>query len=144
MSRIGGRINDHDRVNTRVSQASVGWHLAHSLITLETIADLLVSADPEKPHGRINLTGRVILTLGWIPRGRGKAPKVARPKEETTTSDLEERLARVRQKADQLDALGKDQYFRHPYFGDLNLTWALKFMKVHTRHHLKIVDDILK
>jgi hypothetical protein len=39
---------------------------------------------------------------------------------------------------------GKNQYFTHPIFGDLNTEQTFKFLGVHTNHHLKIIKDIVK
>ena len=41
-----------------------------------------------------------------------------------------------------LETLNANSYFKHPYFGDLNLKKTLWFLNLHTNHHLKIIKDI--
>ena len=40
--------------------------------------------------------------------------------------------------------LDDHQYFTHPIFKNLNKKQTIKFLKLHTNHHIKIVNDILK
>ena len=35
-------------------------------------------------------------------------------------------------------------YFRHLIFGNLNKKRTIRFLQIHTAHHLKIIQDILK
>lgn len=35
-------------------------------------------------------------------------------------------------------------FFKHPYFGNLNVKDAIKMLKLHTRHHIDIINDIIK
>ncbi|MFN8364825.1 MAG: hypothetical protein U0T78_06125 [Cloacibacterium normanense] len=36
--------------------------------------------------------------------------------------------------------LPSQSYIEHPYFGHLDVKQTLKFLKIHTQHHLKIVQ----
>lgn len=43
----------------------------------------------------------------------------------------------------ELFSLNQNQYFSHYIFGILNRDKTLRFIEIHTNHHLKIVRDIL-
>ena len=95
-------------------------------------------------------TRRAILTLGWIPRGVGKAPRATRPEAVAVRepevlragfAELARRLAAYRERVDLVGA--RRTGARHPYFGVLAPARWMRFTAVHLAHHLKIVDDIL-
>ena len=85
----------------------------------------------------------LIFTLGKIPRGKGKAPKVVQPKEDVTQALLTEDIVKAKENIATLSNGHKNQYFLHPYFGHLNVRPTIKFLKIHTKHHLNIINDIL-
>ena len=43
-----------------------------------------------------------------------------------------------------LENISKDHYFEHPFFGKIKRKETIRFLEIHTNHHLKIIDDILK
>lgn len=132
----------------RVSRWSIGQQIDHILKVLEAGQRFLGSAGergPVLPRG-MNLTGRLLLSLGWIPRGVGKSPKGVVPADETP-GDLAERAARMRKAycdTPLAEAVLADPtpVFPHPYFGGLTALQGLRFLAIHTHHHLKIVADI--
>ncbi len=132
-----------DAANTQISSAKVGWHIQHSLMVINSIINGLKQSDPNTYQWKFNLNKTLIFTLGKIPRGKGKAPKVVQPKEEITKDTLLESVEKANISVAELNNVQKNQYFLHPYFGHLNLKPTLKFLKIHTKHHLKIINDIL-
>ncbi len=132
-----------DAANTQISSAKVGWHIQHSLLVVNSIINGLKQSDPNTYQWKFNLNKTLIFTLGKIPRGKGKAPKVVQPKEEITKDTLLESVEKANISVAELNHVQKNQYFLHPYFGHLNLKPTIKFLKIHTKHHLKIINDIL-
>lgn len=132
----------------RVSRWSIGQQIDHILKVLEAGQRLLGGPGertPALPRG-MNLTGHLLLSLGWIPRGVGKSPKSVVAADDTP-DDLAERTARLRKAYCDTplpEALLTDRtpIFPHPYFGGLTALQGLRFLAVHTHHHLKIVADI--
>lgn len=132
------------RVNTAISTATVGWHLQHSLLVINSIINGLKQSDPTSYSWKFNLNRTFIWTIGKIPRGKGKAPKVVIPKEEITNALITDSLSKAKENIASLVSAQKNQYFLHPYFGQLNLKPTIKFLKIHTKHHLDIINDIVK
>ncbi len=144
INQLEKRIEFHSYLHPETSKVSVGWHIEHSLITLEKISDLLSQSNPDDFRRQVNISREIAFGLGWLPRGRGKAPKVTLPKEKIDEQSLNEHLDQARQKIKELNQLHKSQFFTHPYFGDLNLKRSKRFLAIHTKHHLKIMDDIVR
>jgi hypothetical protein len=138
------KIPTMDIENTNISTAKVGWHIQHSLLVINSIINGLKQSDPTSYSWKFNLNRTFIWTIGKIPRGKGKAPKVVIPKEEITNALLLESLAKAKENIASLVSAHKNQYFLHPYFGHLNLKPTIKFLKIHTKHHLDIINDIVK
>jgi hypothetical protein len=102
------------------------------------------------------LLGRLILRLGWIPRGTGKAPGTTRPEEPSADAEADagerrdaviERLlddrSRVEALASRLDEIAAAPgRSTHPVFGGLTPARWVRFLWVHHHHHLKIIREI--
>ncbi len=131
--------------NTSVSTASVGWHIEHSLLVINSIMNTLKKSDPTQYKWQFNFSRFVVMTvLDKMPRGRGKAPEAVRPKGDFTAESLKNHVETTIKRLSELNDLDPNSHFKHPYFGQLNLKPAIQFIELHTQHHLAIVDDILK
>ncbi|MFS4482517.1 DUF1569 domain-containing protein [Hyunsoonleella sp. 2307UL5-6] len=86
----------------------------------------------------------VLFTLGFIPRGKGKAPKHVLPPEDVTEADLKQQLAQAKKYLENIKELPKTSHFKHFLFGVLSKKQTIRFLVIHTNHHLKIVREILK
>ena len=138
------QITMNDKENNTISSAKTGWHIQHSLLVINSIVNALKQSNPANYHWKFNLNRVFIFTINKIPRGKGKAPKAVQPKAEITHNVLHESVALAKINVHLLGSLHKNQYFLHPYFGHLNVKSTVKFLKIHTKHHLKIINDILK
>ncbi|NNK88664.1 MAG: DUF1569 domain-containing protein [Flavobacteriaceae bacterium] len=140
---IESYIDNADVVNTDVSQASIGWHLHHTLLTIDRIYTALESSNPSEFKSRMNAARTLSLTGNFIPRGRAQSPASVRPPEDFTTDDINDLLIKVKELAPKFADFDKKVFFDHPYFGHLNRSHSMRFLQVHSNHHLKIVQDIL-
>jgi len=132
----------------RVSAWSVAQQLDHIARTTQAMAAAIEQAlQPHAPSdGRPSLVGRAVLLTGWIPRGAGKAPEGTQP-ETASREELSRLLAQSRRALERLeprlpeidDARGRVNHFA---FGDLTARHWLSVIRIHTRHHLKIIRDI--
>jgi hypothetical protein len=136
--------NQLDKQNTKISAASVGWHIDHSLKVVINTCEAIKKSNPEEYKWRFNFSRFVVFTLGSFPRGSAKAPKSVIPDGEVTEQAIVEQFQRARSLIKDVVTLPAKSNFYHPYFGSLQLSGFLKFLSIHTSHHVKISKDIIK
>lgn len=129
--------------NEAISASTVGWQIEHDLLVISSVIEGVKRSDPASYKWRFKPLKYVILWRGVIPRGKVGAPKVVTPGEITPES-LQAHIALCRQRLAELVQVRNDHYFTHPFFGDLKKKETLRFLYVHTEHHLKIIKDILQ
>ena len=130
--------------NPEISQGNVAWHIEHCLLTLDGVTKFLIQSNPKDYTWKFNLLRVVVLFRKKIPRGRAKAPKIVQPQENLNQESLLNHISQTRNAIKGLASVSKNHYFKHPYFGNLKLEQTIDFLKIHTQHHLAIMDDILK
>jgi DinB superfamily len=90
--------------------------------------------------------GRLVLAVGWIPRGRGAAPESSVPRSAEraqVAADLRAVRARIEALGPRLGQIASVRgRAAHPIFGGLTPARWLRFLEIHHHHHLKIVEDI--
>ena len=132
-----------------VSGWSVGEQLEHLLLTDRMILDgfnALLDGTLNSAGGGPTAIGRFILLSGYIPRGRGRAPKgvvpgTLSPSEIASGFDrVKMRFEKLAPRLGEIEASGAT--YRHPLLGDFNPGQWLKFVKIHHRHHQKLIRDI--
>ena len=136
-------IPEYGRTVENVSKGSIGWHIEHSLLTVERIIDAVRLSDAGTYKRAFKPNHIVVLYLGFIPRGKAQAPKVVRPKSEMNAEELQAHLTNVKEKLTEINTISPKQYFLHPFLGNLNKKQTVRFLEVHTNHHLKIIKDIV-
>ncbi len=134
---------ESEAFDAKISAASVGWHIDHSLLVINQIVNAVKQSDPNTYSPKFNFKRWLLFTLNKLPRGKAKAPKHVLPRNEFELSATEEQMDRAIQHIKELDQLNADNYFQHPFFGVLNLKRTRKMLSLHTQHHLKIMSDIL-
>ncbi|MBO3117881.1 DUF1569 domain-containing protein [Winogradskyella sp. DF17] len=130
--------------NPKVSKSNVGWQIDHSLKVINNVIKALEASDPKLYKSNFSFLGWVFLSLGYFPRGKAKAPKHVKPPEVILEEDLVSQVKAVKSNLESLANLNKNSFFEHPMFGNVNTKKAVRFLEVHTNHHLKIIRDILK
>ena len=133
-----------ERKNIPVSQASVGWHLEHSLLALVKMICAVENSAPADYKKDFNIKLLLVLAAGKIPRGKAKAPEAVKPGGVTSEEALKPLIEKAKQKAKSLEKLSSSNFFTHPFFGDLKLNKARKIIRIHTNHHIKIINDIIR
>ena len=140
---LESKIEFAQKINAEVSKSNVAWQIDHSLKVINGIIYTLKNSNPEDYKWTFNLKRLVIFTTNKIPRGKGKAPKSVQSYEPVSEQQLFEQIEISKKLLQDLKNLDKKNNFKHPYFNVLNLKQSIKFLNIHTNHHIKIIDDIL-
>lgn len=133
-----------------VSGWGVGQHLEHLWHSDRGVVRWLGSVRDGRAEGQgrgWTAAGALVLWVGWIPRGRARAPASTEPRG-ADANTLLEGLRSVRHEVQalggQLDELGRSTVtLRHPVLGFLTAAHWLRFLHIHHRHHRRIMEDIL-
>lgn len=133
-----------DQKKEAVSQASVGWHLEHSLLAMIKMISAVEHSNPSDYKWKFNFSRSVVLLLNSFPRGKAQAPVSVRPGEEISKDTITTLIIKARQKAELFETFGKDKFFKHPFFGDIQLKQARRIIAIHTQHHIHIINDIIR
>lgn len=133
-----------DKENTSISDGSVAWHLEHSLMVINQIIRGLLASDPTKYQPKFSFAKLIVFATGRIPKGKARSPKNVTPVKKSDQQSILEELKFTKENIPKVYQLPKNAFITHPYFGDLNVDKAIKFMDIHTRHHLRIINDIIK
>ena len=143
IAQLEATIPFYETTNLTISASSVGWHIEHTLLTINGIANVLIHSDPAKYKWHFKWGRILIFSLNKIPRGRAKSPEVVMPKGQIDQAKLETLLSDTRTKCNQLAFLPANKFFEHPYIGMLKLKHTVTFLEIHTNHHLEIIRDIV-
>jgi DinB superfamily len=129
-----------------ISRWSPAEHLDHLIKVSSAIVGRVREENPPAEPRGISFLGQLILTCGWIPRGRGRSPARlhgarASPVElEAALTKLEKSVAAVMPEM----LTPRTPTVPHPLFGGLTPSQGMRFVVIHNAHHLKIVRDILR
>ncbi|CAG5080392.1 DUF1569 domain-containing protein [Parvicella tangerina] len=136
-------IKEHEKTDISVSQKSIDWQLDHSLKVINAVCKVTPQSDPSDFRPKFNFMGFILLSLGWFPRGKAKAPKAV-VTDKTSEYELILQLKEAREGLKKFEQIQPKQFFEHPLFGHLNKKKTKQFLYTHTYHHLKIIREISK
>ena len=144
LDNLEAQIANYSKLNQAVSEGNVGWHIVHCCLVIDSVCGAVCKSDPTKFIKKFSIKAFFVLLFNAIPRGKAKAPSFTIPSQELSPASILQSIQASRKCIEALAKAGKNQYFTHPIFGDLNTAVTFKFLAVHTNHHLKIIKDILK
>lgn len=144
LDTLESHIQNQGTSNTKISKENVAWHIDHSLKVINNVSSALKTSDPNTYSNNFSLLGKVFFTLGFFPRGKAKAPKHVKPPEIILKKDLIAQINEAQANIRSITSLDKNAHFKHPIFGNVNTKRVPRFLIMHTTHHLKIINDILK
>ena len=144
LNELEAQITNYSKLNQTISEGNVGWHIVHSCLVINSVCGAVLKSDASKFIKKFSIKAFLVLLLNSFPRGKAKAPSFTVPSEELSPASILQSIQDARKSLEALSKAGKNQYFTHPIFGDLNTADTFKFLAVHTNHHLKIIKDIVK
>lgn len=144
INTLESHIENHNLSKPKVSKSDIAWHIDHSLKVVNNVIIALQNSDPDTFKNNFSFLGKVFFTLGFFPRGKAKAPKHVKPTEIILKEDLYKQIQQAKTNIESINSLNKNAYFKHPLFGRVNKKRVPHFLILHTNHHLKIINDILK
>jgi hypothetical protein len=143
LDKYEAQITNYSKFNQTISEGNVGWHIVHSCLVIDSVCGAVCKSDPTKFIKKFSFKAFLVLLVNSFPRGKAKAPSFTMPSEELSPASILQSIQASRKCIEALAKAGKNQYFTHPIFGDLNAADTFKFLAVHTNHHLKIIKDIV-
>ena len=130
------------RVNKGVSAVNVGWHIEHSILVMTKSVSALCKSDPADYKWQFNHLRTLVFLLNRFPRGKGKAPDEVMPKQAVGT-DFNALFEKGEAALTKLDSADPRQFFVHSLLGKLDRRNTAILLDIHTRHHLRIIRDIV-
>ncbi|MEL7149072.1 MAG: DUF1569 domain-containing protein, partial [Bacteroidota bacterium] len=91
-----------------------------------------------------NMKRAYVFTFNKMPRGVATAPESVRPKENVDIDTIQVHYDQALTTVEKFSDLPEKKHMNHPVFGPLDRDQTIKFLIIHTEHHLKIIRDILK
>jgi len=144
LNNLEAQVDNYSKLNQNISEGNVGWHIVHSCLVVNSVCAAVVKSNASKFIKKFSFKAFLVLLLNSFPRGKAKAPSFTMPSEELSPTYILKSIQASRASIETLSKAGKNQYFTHPIFGELNKADTFKFLAMHTNHHLKIIKDILK
>ncbi|MFM1929975.1 MAG: hypothetical protein RL387_1303 [Bacteroidota bacterium] len=142
LEKLYAYIQDAEISNSSVSSVNIGWHIEHSLLVISRIIDSVTSSDPSKYEYKFDFKRTFVFLLGKFPRGKANAPEIVMPNQNEQVN-FDALFASTRVAIKNLESVKPNQYFTHPIFGKLNKQHTFVMLDIHTKHHLKIIEDII-
>lgn len=141
VDELDGFIPNWESVNEAVSASNVGWQIEHCLLVILAVIGSLKKSEPNNFKWKFTPIKYLIFWRKAIPRGKVRAPKYVSSENYDETT-LKAHVETCRRELSDFEKLGNEQFFTHPIFGDLRKKEAVKFLWIHTEHHLKIIREI--
>lgn len=142
--QLESHIPNIDKTNLIVSNSTIGWQIDHCLLVINGVVSQVEISNPTEFQPKFNFNKFMVFITGKIPRGKVRAPKAVTPIDVATGEDLKSKIEIAKSNILKLNSLPKNSYFKHPFLSDLNVKQTEKFLAIHTNHHLKIIQEILK
>lgn len=137
-------LSKDDVSNKAVSEGSIYWHIDHCLRVIIGVSIQLQRSKADEYKWSFNWKRIVMFFKKDFPRGKAKAPKKVVVQGELSKEEILRLLSKVKKHLIAFEALDSKQFVIHHIIGVLKKSNALRFLRIHTDHHIEIIKDILK
>lgn len=144
LDEVASYVAVRDSKNPEVSEAAVSWHMDHIFLVVNEIYETVEESEESDFKNEFNMTRAYVFTFNSIPRGRATAPESVRPKDNIDIDAIQIHYDQALATVEKFSELPENKHINHPVFGTINRDQTIKFLTIHTEHHLKIIRDILK
>lgn len=142
VEEISTYFNEISKINPNISKATIGWQIDHTFKVINGVFNVLIDSKEEDYNWTFNIKRFAVFLQNKIPRGLAKAPKTVQSYNEVSLNEIKTGYLKAKENLEKFDKLPIKSNFKHPFFGILNRNETIKFLKIHTQHHLKIIKDI--
>ena len=118
-------------------------HVHHCALAMIGTCRALQKSTPPPPLSRPPLIRIVAFSTGRFIRGRARSPERVLPRADISVAELTSLLEEAGRQVEAAGNLDGRRWFNHFMFGVLKRDDALRFLRIHNRHHLRIVSDIV-
>jgi len=144
VKQLEAHLAHKDKRKEVVSKSDVAWQIDHSLKVINKVSKSLIDSNPKSYKSIFNKWRFLLFNLNYIPRGRARAPKVVKPPEIISKEGLSSQIYLAYKNIEEIKLVEENAHFKHMIFGVLNKKRTIRFLHLHTNHHLKIIRDIIK
>jgi len=144
IDRIAAFVPSAGLLAKDVSKWSIGQHIEHVAKATSAIAVALLRHKASSLPPDDNPLKSTLLDQGSFPRGIVDAPDITLPSEEIRSEALESLLLKTRNRVGKLDGLQPEAAAEHHYLGMMQRDESIEFLAIHLRHHISIIEDIVK
>ncbi len=143
INKLIKHIDLAEKSNANVSSSSIGWHIAHSLLVIIKIGQALKNSEEKDYNPTFSKQKLFVFLFGKFPRGKAKAPEAVKPIQ-FYEDDINQLYEEALMASNVIKQANKNQFFNHPMFGHLNKKSTIRFLQIHSNHHISIINDILQ
>lgn len=144
LDEVASYVAVRDSSNPEVSEAAVSWHIDHIFLVVNQIYKTVEQSEESNYKSEFNVKRAYVFTFNKMPRGKATAPESVRPKENVDIDAIQVHYDQALTTVEKFADLPEKKHINHPVLGTMNRDKTIKFLTIHTEHHLKIIRDILK
>lgn len=136
-------IDQFEMTHTAISEKQIGWHIDHSFRVILAMEIALRQSNPEEYRPKSSLARSILFRRGKIKRGTANAPKLVMSKRKIKSENLQTMAKLAKDAIRDMQDCNPHCFANHPNVGVLKRDDAMRFIEIHTAHHLDIIRDIM-